>query len=257
MSEAHTQYRGMENSTGTSSSSTSWARIITNILLLGILGVSVAVLVTVLKNNGSSTNSYGNIIPNLGQDKTLVKTYYDSQYGHDLDDLTGVWTTHFYQALPLKDASKANTVVFDLDETVLWNMPVMFQYDFGFISKEWNDWVVQANATCIPQTCALYQFLVKSGFNIVFITGRHGNQRAATELNLQRIGLTTYDQLIVRSTEAEEKMSAVQFKSSHRKNLTESAGYTIVGCIGDQLSDCQGGWAGFIMKVPNYAYFIG
>jgi hypothetical protein len=269
MSDSHVQsngaaYRaitvGGDNGNNSGNGSTSCARRCTNILLVAILIVASVVLVFVIRNNnnGQSVNndSAGTIIPNLGNEKTIIKQYYSGgQYSRDLDDVTGVWTDHFHNQLPLSGDKIKNTVVFDLDETVLWNMQVIFDSDFGFIAKEWDPWVQSANATCIAQTCALYQYLVKNNYNIVFITGRHEHQREATELNLKRVGLTTYDTLILRSSD-EDKLTATQYKSGHRRRLTEEKGYVFVGCAGDQLSDCNGGFAGYAMKVPNYAYFI-
>lgn len=49
-----------------------------------------------------------------------------------------------------------------------------------------------------------------------------------------------YDKLILRGAD-EDKLTATQYKSGHRRTLTE-AGYTFVGCAGDQISDCNGGF---------------
>jgi len=39
------------------------------------------------------------------------------------------------------------------------------------------------------------------------------------------------------------------------KKLSEE-GYRIIGCIGDQKSDLEGGYSGHKVKIPNYIYVI-
>lgn len=100
------------------------------------------------------------------------------------------------------------------------------------------------------------------GFHVIIITGRPEDQTDATAKNLllQGIpkasdGVKGYDQLILRNKE-EMPLTANQYKSARRWGLEEKEGYHIVGCIGDQISDCSGGAAGYKMKIPNYAYFL-
>jgi len=222
------------------------------LLLVLILAVSIAVLVFVVKdyNKPTEVQDQTSTIVNLASQKAIVSAYYKTQYGPELWSLSMQWQAHFEELTPKNNS----LVIFDLDETVLWNMELVFESDFGFIPKLWDPWVMAANATCIAQTCQLYHWLITHDFKVAFITGRHEYQRNATELNLQRVGLTTSTILILRQP-SEDGYSAVQYKSQRRAQLAEQ-GWSIIGCAGDQLSDCQGGFAGYIMKVPNYAYFI-
>lgn len=226
--------------------------LVVPLLLVLILAVTTAALVFVVKDYQlrNQPASEGTTIVNLASQKGIVTAYYKTQYGPELWSLVDTWQANFERHSP----NNNSLVVFDLDETVLWNMQLIFDSDYGFISKLWDPWVLSSNATCIEQTCQLYHWLIERDYNVAFITGRHEYQRNATALNLERIGLTSSDILILRQPD-EDGMSAVEYKSGHRKKLTKQ-GWNIVGCIGDQLSDCQGGFAGFIMKVPNYAYFI-
>jgi hypothetical protein len=47
---------------------------------------------------------------------------------------------------------------------------------------------------------------------------------------------------------------AVEYKSQKRMELSKQ--YNIIGSIGDQWSDSEGGWTILKIKLPNYMYFI-
>jgi predicted secreted acid phosphatase len=126
--------------------------------------------------------------------------------------------------------------------------------DFGFIPKLWDAWVVSGNASAIPQTRQFYQSLIAHGYTIVFLTGRNDYVANATISNLHDQGFNTYETLITRDP-VEYHLTAYNYKSARRAQLAKM-GYNIVGSIGDQLSDVNGDFAGYRMKVPNYCYFI-
>lgn len=145
--------------------------------------------------------------------------------------------------------------VFDVDETSLSNYAEMDSINFGFVAKMNHDWIMSAAAPAIPQTLALYKQLVAAGFKIIFLTGRKDIEHDATVLNLQKEGYTTFETLIVRDP-AEYNLTALEYKSNRRTQLTQLAGYNIVGCVGDQWSDLDGPYTGFKVKLPNYIYFL-
>jgi len=110
------------------------------------------------------------------------------------------------------------------------------------------------NASAIPQTRQFYQALLALNYKIVFLTGRRDTTLNATIGNLELQGLSNYTQLIVRDP-AEYPLTAYKYKSARREQLAQQ-GWNIVGCIGDQLSDIDGDYAGYRMKVPNPCYYI-
>lgn len=93
------------------------------------------------------------------------------------------------------------------------------------------------------------------GFSVVFITGRGEVWRNATILNLELQSLTGYSQLIMRQS-YEGALTAAVYKNNARRRVVAQTGGTVVGCIGDQLSDCAGENLGYVMKVPNYMYYL-
>jgi hypothetical protein len=145
-------------------------------------------------------------------------------------------------------------LVSDIDDTLIsWyshyaNPAIDFQYNPTAESI--------AKAGCTPpairQTVALVQYAQQRGVTVALMSGRTNAERAATTACLDRIGITGYRYLILRSP-AEAKLSAQDYKS-HRRQLLERAGWRIMLSIGDQPSDMLGGStdAGFLLPNPMY-----
>jgi len=237
----------------------SWFARISPFLLVSILILAiVAVVYSVKSYNNSGSNGSTPTEPttpgliNVGVDKNVVREYYASgAYDAELWGLAGIWMNYWTSQTYVAK----NTVVFDIDETVLNNMGEILNNDFSFLPQNWDPWVNSSAAPAINQTVQIFHYLVNTGYSVILLTGRRDTQMTATVVNLQRQGIVGYTQLIVRSP-SEYSMTATQYKSSHRQQLQMSGNFNIVGCIGDQISDCAGGFAGYIMKIPNYAYFI-
>jgi len=152
-------------------------------------------------------------------------------------------------------ASNNSAWVFDVDETSLSGYSEMLSIGFGFVAKLNHEWIMSASAPAIPQTLALYKQLVSSGFKIIFLTGRKDIEHDATAQNLRNEGYNTFETLITR-VPAEYNLTATEYKSARRTELTELSGYNIVGCVGDQWSDLNGPYTGLKVKLPNYIYYL-
>lgn len=188
---------------------------------------------------------------NLTIAKERVEKYYEcGQYDKDLYGITNNAIKYFKRVSRQKNA----TVIFDIDDTVLSDYADSKSISFGYVPKLSHEWILQADAPAIQQTKNLYDYLVKRGFIIIFLTGRKYDEYDATIKNLKNQGFTNFDKLIVRQKN-ELNLTAQEFKSFHRKKLTEE-GYKIVGCVGDQTSDLKGGYTGYKVKLPNVRYLI-
>jgi acid phosphatase len=154
---------------------------------------------------------------------------------------------------PAQDNNK-EVIIWDIDETALSEYCNVKAIQFGYVPKLSHEWIMKASAPAIPATKKLYQYLLKKGYRMIFLTGRHHNEYEATEKNLKKEGFTGYDRLIVRSRE-DKGLTAEEYKSRERAKLAEE-GYTIVGSIGDQWSDLAGDNIGMAVKIPNYMYLI-
>ncbi|KAF3442947.1 hypothetical protein FNV43_RR16865 [Rhamnella rubrinervis] len=148
--------------------------------------------------------------------------------------------------------------VFDIDETLLTNLP--YYADNGFGSESFNEtafdeWVDLAEAPALPSSLSLYKELQQLGFKIVLLTGRGEYQRNTTEKNLLFAGYSNWERLFLRGASDQGK-PAIVYKSEKRSELINE-GYTIHGSSGDQWSDLLGfALAQRSFKLPNPMYYI-
>ncbi|XP_059638270.1 acid phosphatase 1-like [Cornus florida] len=148
--------------------------------------------------------------------------------------------------------------VFDIDETLLCNVPYYAQHGFGsevFDETTFDEWVDLAEAPALPASFRLYKELKQLGFTIFLLTGRDESERNATVKNLQNAGYSNWEKLILRGT-SNVGEPAIVYKSEKRKDL-EGEGYRIHGSSGDQWSDLLGfAVATRSFKLPNPMYYI-
>jgi len=190
------------------------------------------------------------ILINLSDAVKSVKQYHTSeQFNRDVENAIDDGLANLRQLEIPKNAA----FVFDIDETALSNLEYELRYNFGYDPKTWDEWIKEANATAIPGVKRLYDSLVARGIKIIFISGRNAALIKDTELNMKKVGYSHYDTLICKTPEFKGK-KAVEFKSKIRKELSRK--YKIIGSVGDQWSDLEGGWTIIKIKIPNYMYFI-
>jgi acid phosphatase len=188
---------------------------------------------------------------NLSIAKDRVTRYYEGgHYDKDLDAIVKRSIKYFKKISTRYNAA----VVFDIDETVLSEYVREKSISFGYVPKLSHEWIMRADAPAIPQVKRLYDYLVKRGFKIIFLTGRKYDEYDASMKNLESQGFTTVEKLIVRQKD-EEKLTAQAYKTANRKKLAQE-GYRIVGTVGDQRSDFLGGHTGHKVKIPNFRYCI-
>jgi len=194
--------------------------------------------------------------PNLSDLKKEVATYAESEaYQRDL--ASSVSSAKLFLERRATSGKPNLAVVFDIDETVLSNLPHMKSADWGYQPGRWDEWVAEADAPAITPARDIYASAMALGYKVVFLSGRTEFTRSATALNLRRQGMGKYDRLILRPAPKTRFPSepAVDFKTRVRKNLT-GEGYTIVASFGDQDSDLKGGYAERTYKLPNPFYRI-
>src|ERR1700722_5450931 len=155
-----------------------------------------------------------------------------------------------------RKAGEKLALVLDIDETSLTNYCEMKREDYGFISMPFNEWAVSAAADmALPGTLRLFNEARAEGLEIFFITGRPGEQKAATARNLEAAGYKGWKGLALREG-AEKTMATVEYKSGERKKIVD-AGYRIVMSVGDQWSDLNGEpKAEISVKLPNPFYYL-
>lgn len=143
-------------------------------------------------------------------------------------------------------------VVFDLDETLLSNLPHMRAMDFGYVPKLWDGWVAESEATPIAPVREVYLAARARNVAVIFITGRKTSDQPGTEKNLRAAGLGGYTRVFYKPNDYAG--TSESFKTATRKRLVEEDGFAIIANIGDQASDLAGGYAERTFKLPNPFY---
>ncbi|MDO8550128.1 MAG: HAD family acid phosphatase [Ignavibacteria bacterium] len=190
-------------------------------------------------------------LTNLDFVKEEIAAYYElGNYDEEVNTVISDAIKEFESV----EAEDSTAVIFDIDETALSNYEIEKKTEFGYVPEIWDKWVEEARAPAIPGVKNLYEFLIKKGIKIIFITGRKDYHYNSTFKNLHSSGYTLFDTLIVRMKD-EYTLGAVDFKSKKREELT-FRGYKIVGTVGDQWSDLKGSFHGIQVKIPNYLYYI-
>ncbi|KAL1813879.1 hypothetical protein ACET3Z_023944 [Daucus carota] len=163
----------------------------------------------------------------------------------------------YAQTVELKGDGK-DIWVFDVDETLLSNLPYYADHGYGleiFDNVAFDKWVDKGTAEAIESSLKLYDELVKLGFKVFLLTGRSERHRNVTVENLTKSGFHDWEKLILRGAEDQGK-PATQFKSEKRSQMVEE-GYRIHGNSGDQWSDLLGSPMSVrSFKLPNPMYYI-
>ncbi|CAN0900020.1 Acid phosphatase 1, partial [Linum grandiflorum] len=148
--------------------------------------------------------------------------------------------------------------VFDVDETLLSNLPFYEKFGYSadsFNEEAWNEWVNSTGAPALSESLGLYKELKELGFTIFILTGRDETQRNATTSNLISAGFRHWQKLILRG-DSDKGKPALVYKSEKREEIVKQ-GYRIQGNSGDQWSDLLGQAVGLrSFKYPNPLYYL-
>jgi acid phosphatase len=193
--------------------------------------------------------------PNLEIAKQQVMRYHDSgQYEKDITNVINSAMRYLKIALAHSNDNKKPAMILDIDETALSNYPDMIKMHFGGTFKQMQEAAAQGIDPAIKPTLELYKFAKAHNVAVFFITGRKEMERNATAANLEKVGYTGWDGLILRSKEYEQAPAAT-YKSAMRKQITDQ-GYDIIINVGDQKSDLAGPYTGKNFKLPDPFYYI-
>ncbi|KAF6146141.1 hypothetical protein GIB67_015579 [Kingdonia uniflora] len=148
--------------------------------------------------------------------------------------------------------------VFDVDETLLSNLPYYAHHGYGyqvFNHGLFDKWVENGTAPVIESSLKLYEEVFRLGFKVFLLTGRSERHRNITVENLRNAGFMNWDKLILRDVEDYDK-SATTYKSEKRSEMVKE-GYRVLGNSGDQWSDLLGAAISIrSFKLPNPMYYI-
>lgn len=196
--------------------------------------------------------------PNLDLYKQSLIRYHDSgEYAKDLA-IVEKQAEDYLQTRVAANARLAKpkklAIVFDIDETVLSNYPILKKKDFAHTLDTIRANQPKGTDPVIPEMYKLYQVAIKNNVAVFFVTGRLEKLKDATVQNLQRVGYTQWAGLVLKPNHYKGNSASV-YKTAVREQI-ESKGYDIIMNIGDQKSDLVGGHADKTFKLPNPYYFV-
>ncbi|KFK27743.1 hypothetical protein AALP_AA8G423400 [Arabis alpina] len=188
--------------------------------------------------------------------KDYVEDYLvtSQQYRHD--SKTVCKEAYFYaKGLALKNDT-VNVWIFDLDETLLSNIPFYAYFGYGTEKHDpetFKKWLEFGKVPELPETLHLYKNLIEIGIEPVLLTERYEELAEVTLKNLKAAGYTYWKHVLFKPNGSNTKIA--NFKSKERAKLVKS-GYTIIGNIGDQWADFAKGRPGRrTFKLPNPLYY--
>jgi predicted secreted acid phosphatase len=215
---------------------------------MGIRRVTAALLLGGLLAGCATTLEPANLLPH----KQEIRAYVENGTYLRQIDAVAARAKQWIEERAARGGEKL-TVVFDLDDTLLFNWPHMRAMDFGYVESAWDRWVDEARAPAVEPVREVYRTARRLKVDVVFITGRREKQRASTERNLRAIECDDFAALICKP--ANEQSTAAAYKIAQRKRLV-AEGRTIIANIGDQESDLSGGYSERVFKLPNVIYLI-
>ncbi|QYM79666.1 HAD family acid phosphatase [Horticoccus luteus] len=191
---------------------------------------------------------------NLTTAKKAVVGYVESgQYERQVQAVATEAVRTVEARVARRRAGEKLAVVFDIDETIISNLPHMRAMDFGYVPKLWDAWVDRGEGPAIAPVVEVYRTARRLGVEVFFLTGRHESDRPGTLKNLAAIGCGDFRELILKPPGTSQTTG--EFKTATRRRIMES-GYAIIANIGDQVSDLEGGFAERTFKLPGPFYIV-
>ncbi|XP_022154691.1 acid phosphatase 1-like [Momordica charantia] len=188
----------------------------------------------------------------------FVRDYFNGDRYLSDSEAVADYSLSFANSLNVAGDGGKDAWVFDVDETLLSNLPYYRTHGFGsepYNDTSFNEWVNEGVAPALPASLRLFNKVKGLGIKIFLLTGRPEAQRAITQQNLLDAGYSGWEKLILRGADDEGK-KAIAYKSEKRSELEEE-GYIIQGSSGDQWSDLVGyALSKRSFKLPNPMYYI-
>jgi predicted secreted acid phosphatase len=184
---------------------------------------------------------------NLAKTRTVT---YRKEFQAAIDEVKKYLETYLKD--PANDPKKS-AVVMDLDETLFDNSSYHIQKPLGMM--KYFDWNRKGEASAIPETKELVDWVLSKGFQLYFVTARKDFLEKATISNLEKIGYKPGDYAgLYLKPQNHPGSSAAHFKVEAQEAIA-AKGLKVIAMIGDQDSDLAG-CLGRGFKLPNPLYTV-
>lgn len=157
----------------------------------------------------------------------------------------------FFSSQEITDRS---AVVFDVDETCLSGYDFCKSLNFG--SKKGNafEYRKKKQCTAIGPVLQLNTQLKELGYKLIYISSRRDALTQTTHENLIEKGFHVDHLVLMPHNLWEKNAPAGTWKESERKRFATEIGYEIIGNFGDSVTDFEGEYNGYKVKLPNALY---
>lgn len=193
---------------------------------------------------------------NLSCAKQAIINYYQSnEFEKDVNAIVGKAEKYLLRRVTSNSLSlhpQKLAMVMDIDDTVLSNFPNYKKRDFSGLPDQIDSSFQDVTAPAIPAALHLYNLAIKNNVAVFFITFRPAWTKSYTMANLQNAGYYGW-KAIYLPNKKEIKLPPQIYKTHIRQRLSEQ-GYDIILSVGDQDSDLVGGYADYLLKIPNPLY---
>jgi predicted secreted acid phosphatase len=184
--------------------------------------------------------------------KERLQKYYNSgEYEQDVYKVCKKAESYLCK-LPVKNSS---LIIFDIDDTAVYHYQYIDRLDF--IWKQ-QPRLIQARergmSPAIKPVLEFYKKLLAKGFKIIFLSSRNSGDYEHTLNELKKAGYTEFEKIILMPDKLafDPTIKPAHWKMQMRQQLEQQ--YDIVATVGDQEADFEGGYTGYIVKLPNYLY---
>lgn len=188
---------------------------------------------------------------NLDVYKDILKKAVNSgEYVSEISDTLINAYTYIYNSIGDPKAS----VIFDIDETMISEYPLMLKYDFGWTEQAIDEAQITTNFPAIKPVQDFYNYCLDNNINVFILTSKRQKYLSYVSAELDYANYKLPTQLILRQND--DTGTIADFKARMRKDLIEIQGYRIVCNVGDQPSDFYKGYAEHDIIIPNKFYDI-
>lgn len=192
--------------------------------------------------------------------QNLIRYYQSGTYMKEFSAVTEQAMATLKKAVANRKSGEKIAIVLDVDETALSNIQLIFAA-YSLVYKVgdsvplsfFEPFQSPYHAPALWPVLQLYRYALAHNVAIFFVSARRGEGLLLTEKNLQEVGFTAWNEVMLLGP-SDTEITSEAFKTRCRGEIVKK-GYTIVLTLGDQNSDVNGPNTGKAFRLPNPFYY--